>query len=150
MLEGDSPVTEEHIQIQSGNGGSMTVTEVTGLVQLFNNQLLAMEGRLVLKIDEAASAQADRWTSHDVWVNENSRKVDARFEKIEAAMLITEKALEAHLDREHDEQIAIDARVKPVKTAVGFLWEHWRDLVLLGIGLFAFLTFMAQFIDRII
>jgi hypothetical protein len=122
----------------------MTVTEVTGLVNLFNGMLLSMEGRLIDKMDDNSRLAAERWAKHDAELSANTKRVVERFEKTEAAILVLEESLSVHLRREHDEDIANEARVKPVKTVVGFLWAHWRDLVLLFIGLFALMTFLVD------
>lgn len=132
------------------NGGQMSVTEVTGLVQLFNNQLLAMEGRLAAKMDENSRAAAERWARHDQELEANTKRIVARFEKLEAAILVVEKTLEAHLDREHEEDLITEARVKPVKTVFGWLWSHWRDLLLLFIGLVAAGTFFLDWVTHMV
>ena len=132
-----------------GNG-RMSVTEVTGLVQLFNNQLLAMEGRLSAKMDDNSRAAADRWRKHDEELEANTSRIVTRFEKIEGHIIKVETVLTAHLDREHDEDVASEARVKPVKTVVGWLWLHWRDLVLLFIGIVAAGTFFLDWVTHVL
>lgn len=113
----------------NGNG-SMTVTEVTGLVQLFNNQLLAMEGRLVAKMDDNSRLASDRWVKHDRDLDANRKILIDRFEKLEEAILTVEKTLQAHLDKEHDEELVVQARIKPVKSLLDYTVRNWRTIAL--------------------
>jgi hypothetical protein len=125
------------------------VVEVTSLVNLFNTMLVAMEGRISAKIEATARAADERWRLHDQELERNRTTVVERFVKLETALGLLRKDVDEHHAREHDEDIAMEARVKPVKSAMGWLWSHWRDLVLLGIGLIAFLTFALDWLTHI-
>lgn len=129
--------------------GTMTVSEVTGLVNLFNNQLALMEGRLVNKMDDNSRLASERWVRHDAELDRNTKRIVARFEAIEGSILTIEKTLNAHLDKEHDEEIATEARVKPVKNVAGWFWRNWRDLLLLFIGLVAAGTFFLDWLTHV-
>lgn len=109
----------------------MSITEVTALVQLFNNQLSAMEIRLSQKMDENSARATERWAKHDAELEVNSKRVVARFEKMESAILTIEKSLEAHLDREHEARLVTEARVKPVKTFAEYVAKNWKTIMLI-------------------
>lgn len=127
----------------------MSVTEVTGLVNLINTQLALMEGRLSAKMDDNSRLATERWIKHDQELATNTKRIVERFEEIEGSLLTVERALEAHLDKEHDEEVAMEARVKPVKSIAGWFWKNWRDLLLLFIGLVAAGTFFLDWLTHV-
>ena len=141
---------ENSSSFENGSGGSMSVTEVTGLVQLFNNQLLAMEGRIVAKMDDNSRAASERWVKHDHELEVNTKRIVSRFEAVESSILTVEKALKTHLDREHDEEVASQARVQPIKGFVAWFWRNWRDVLLLAIGIIALLTFLTDWFGHVL
>lgn len=114
------------------SNGSMSVTEVTGLVQLFNNQLLAMEGRLVAKMDDNSRLASERWVRHDQELEANTRRIVKRFEEIEKSILVIETTLESHLKKEHDEELVVQARVRPVVTVAQYVAKNWRTIALIA------------------
>ena len=139
MAEGETPL------LANGNG-SMSVTEVTGLVQLFNNQLLAMEGRLITKMDDNSKLASERWIKHDLDLERNRATLIARFEKLEHAVLTVEQSLQAHLDKEHDEELTVQARIKPVKNILDYTVRNWRTIAL---WVMLVLTFMGVVAGRL-
>lgn len=129
--------------------GTMTVSEVTGLVNLFNSQLALMEGRLVNKMDDNSRLASERWVKHDAELDKNTKRIVARFESIEGSILVIERTLNDHLDKEHDDEVAMEARVRPVKSVAGWFWRNWRDLLLLFIGLVAAGTFFLDWLTHV-
>lgn len=126
------------------SGGTMSVTEVTGLVQLFNNSLLAMEGRLIAKMDENSRRASERWAKHDLELEANTKRIVARFEKVEASITLIEKSLKEHLDKEHDDELVVQARVKPITTVAGYIAKNWRTILLLIVSVLAILGFSGE------
>jgi len=123
--------TAEQVLVTPQEVKTMTATEITGLVNLFNGMMIAMEGRLIAKLDENSRGAADRWAKHDRDLETNTARVIARFEKMESAILTVEKTLEAHLDREHEENLIMEARVRPVKTFAEYLSRNWKTIFLI-------------------
>jgi hypothetical protein len=119
--------------------GSMTVTEVTGLINLFNAQLLAMEGRLVAKMDDNSRLASERWSKHDRELEKQTLSMAIRFESVEKSILIIENSLQDHLDKEHDEELVIKARVKPVQTTLQYVVRHWRTAVVIFLAILGIL-----------
>ena len=128
----------------------MSITEVTALVQLFNNQLSAMEIRLSQKMDENSARATERWVKHDLELETNTKRVVARFEKLEGVLCTVEKALEAHLDREREEDIANDARIKPIRMSISWVWLYRKDILLFIIFVMAALAAGGEWFGRII
>lgn len=129
---------------------TLTASEITGLIGLFQTMLDAMEGRIIDRLDANSRGASDRWRKHDEELAANTQRVVARFERVEAAIATTAKALEMHLDREHDDDVRMDARIRPIRGSLGWVWAHWRDLVLLGIGLVALGTFIVEAFGRVL
>lgn len=144
MIDSDGQVPPET------QPSTMAVPEVMSLITLFTNLLQAMEHRILSRMDESSLAAAARWKLHDEELERNRIAITARFERNEKAMRELEEALENLLQREHDEDLVVEARVRPVKTVFGWLWAHWRDLVLLFIGLVAAATFLLDWLTHLV
>jgi len=132
--------------------GQLSVSDVMGLVRLFNDSLLAMEARLGAKMDDNSQAASDRWIKHDRDSERVLADIEKRFNKMEtelckqtadiAADLKTHIAIaDAHWQKEHDEEIAFDARLTPVKGAVGYLRHNWKNILLAVVTILAILGF---------
>ena len=143
------------------SNGSMTVTEVTGLVQLFNNQLLAMEGRLVAKMDDNSRMASERWVKHDHDRERILEDIEKRFGKLESEMCKQTAALaedlkahiaiaDAYWTKEHEAEIALDARLTPVKGLIGYVRTNWKTILLLIVSLLAILGFSANTLEGIL
>jgi hypothetical protein len=127
---------------------ALTASEITGLIGLFQVMLDKTEANIV-KVMEGNSARAtERWAKHDAELAANTKRVTDRFEDIDAKLQLTADALEAHLDREHDEDVRNDARIRPIRGSLAWLWIHWRDIVLLVIGVIAAGTFIVEAVGR--
>jgi hypothetical protein len=130
--------------------GTMSVTEVTGLVNLFNGMLMAMEGRLIAKMDDNSRLASANWIRHDQDLAANTKRIVDRFEKIEASLLKVETCLQVHLDQEHEDRIANEARVKPVIMSVQWLTKNWRTILLFIVAMLAILGFSGETADKLI
>jgi len=107
------------------------------ILHLFEVMLLAMEQRLTAKMDDNSRLASERWVRHD-------REAEAMVARLAAL----ETTLGLHLDEARTHKLIVDARARPIRSFVGWLWDHWRDLVLLAIGLFALLTTLSELVAR--
>lgn len=123
---------------------AMTISDVTGILHLFEQMLLAMESRLVAKMDSNSRAATERWAMHDRDLEVNTKRVIERFEKLEKWIGTLDSALQAHLDKEHDEELVLDARVKPVKTLAQYTSKNWKTILLVAIAVFGALGFAGE------
>jgi hypothetical protein len=122
-----------------GNG------DVTALMSLINSMLQAMEFRILQRLDLNSQAATERWAKHDAELAENTKRVVDRFERLELALEATNVSVRDHHQREHERQIVTDARIRPIRGSISWLWLHWRDVVLLIIGMIALGTFLVDF-----
>ena len=130
--------------------GGMSIADVTGILHLFEQMLLSMEARIVRKFEESAKLSDSQWAKHDAEADRTLKRMDDRFVKIEQQLLTVDTALESHLVREREEDIIMDARVKPVKNAFTWVAIHWRDIVLLLVALLGFAALTADWLSRAI
>ena len=108
---------------EAASSSVMTVTEFTGLLGLITSMLAAMEARIIGRLDENSRLAAERWTRHDDDSKRVLALIDARFERIEGLV-------NGHLDAERVEDLELRARIKPVKSAAGFIGRNWRGIVI--------------------
>ena len=117
------------------NGGVLTASDVTALMGLMSGMLDRMEGRILARLDDNSRMASERWTKHDQELEANTKRVIKRFEEIERDLLTVSRSLEAHLAKEHDDAVAIEARTRPVRSLLGWLIVNWKNVALLLIAL---------------
>ena len=133
---------------QPTNGNGLSGADMLALVSHITGLLSEMEGRIMGRLDRNAAGATERWQLHDAQLEANTKRNVERFAKIEAALDAHILVLNAHLDREHDQEIALDARVRPVRTSVAWIIEHWGSILLFLFGLLGFLAIAADVIAR--
>ena len=112
------------------NGNGLTGADMLALLTHITSLLDAMEGRILDRLNANALGAADRWKKHDEELAANTKRVVERFEVIEKDLLEVSKCLHGHIAKEHDEEIAMQARVKPVRTFGLWLAQNWRSILL--------------------
>lgn len=112
------------------NGNGLSGADMLALIAHMSNLLGEMEGRIMARLTENSQGAADRWRKHDEELERNTKRVVQRFEVIEADLLTVSNCLKAHLDKEHDEEVATQARVRPVKTLAQWLAVNWKSVLL--------------------
>lgn len=130
--------------------GSMTVSEVTGLVGLFNESLLAMEGRLVSKMDDSSRRAAERWVKHDLDSERLLKDIEHRFDTIEKALRDHVLIAEKRWAEDHDEELVLQARIKPVTSFATYIARNWRTILLIIVSLLAILGFSSDTLTRVL
>lgn len=114
---------------------TLSVAEVTGLIALINgmmnnmmgsmeSRLVSMESRLMVKLDENTKLSSDRWVAHDRDLAVRMEREANRFEKIE-------KVVGDHLARDREDQLIMEARVRPVKTFAEWITKNWKTAMLI-------------------
>jgi hypothetical protein len=75
-----------------------------------------------------------------IWTTETNRKFDelrvaltGRFEAIERRMGALEDSVAAHHKAAHDDRVASDARIKPIRTLAQRLAANWKSLGLVAL-----------------
>ena len=126
----------------------LTSAEITGLIGLFQTMLDRTERNILDRLEFNSRGAADRWRKHDDELTANTARVVARFEKVEASIDVTSKALQAHLDREHEDDIRMDARVRPVQIGVAWAAGHWKDIAILLVGIIGLFAVAADIASR--
>jgi hypothetical protein len=129
---------------------SMSAGEVLHLISLFDRSLERMETRIIAKMEENSEGAKERWKRHDEALAANTIRVVSRFEKMESALLKVETLLDQHLDREHEEDIRMDARIRPLRGSISWLWAQRKDIVIVLIGFGVFATFLLEAFGRIL
>jgi len=128
---------------------SMTVSEVTGLVNLFTSMLSTSTAQIIGRIDDNARVETERWTRHDVDLERNREAIVARFLKVETALDSHLMVANIHFAKEHDEDLVMDARVRPVRSAGDWLARNWRTILLFIFGILALLGFSGETLQRL-
>jgi hypothetical protein len=118
----------------------MTVVEVTALVTLFNQMLGQSTTTILSAMADNSRMASERWAHHDAQLAENTKRVTDRFASIDAELQTTANALAAWLSKEHDEDVRMDARIKPITGSVSWLVLHWKELALLLLGIATFVN----------
>ena len=122
----------------------LTVVETTGLLALLHTMLGEMERRLVERLEANALGATDRWKLHE---EAESREHKSLLDMI----LVVQRDLDSHLivadahfEREEKSDIAMDARVRPLR----WLLVNRRDILILLFGLLGFFAVAADLLSR--
>lgn len=150
MTDGvDSSAEFNPFDLTSPPPTSLTATDVLNLVSLFDRSLERMENRLIAKMDENSHGAAERWKRHDDELAANTKRIVERFEKLELALDQHIQVANAHWAKEERDDIATEARIKPLKGMAGWLWRNWRDILIIGIGLMAFAAAWGEWVGKL-
>jgi len=112
------------------NGNAITGADMLALIAHITDLLNASERRILSRLDDNSERATERWVKHDAELAANTQKIVTRFEKIEAEMIEMSRCIHGHLSKEHDDEVALQARVQPVRTAGLWLAQNWRSLLL--------------------
>ena len=122
----------------------LTVVETTGLLALLHTMLGEMERRLVERLEANALAATDRWKLHEEAEQRNHKS-------LLDMILVVQRDLDSHLlianahfHREEKSDIAMDARVRPLR----WLLVNRRDILILLFGLLGFFAVAADLAAR--
>jgi hypothetical protein len=129
------------------NGSGLTVAEVTGLITLFGTMLDRTERNIIARLDDNSRAASERWAAHDRVHDEQREKAVERFLAIEERLDATNRLIVAHLEKEHDEQVAIEARIVPIKTVFTKIAANWRSIALFVFVVLSLLGFTIDFVN---
>lgn len=136
---------------QTPPNGTLTGGDMLALLAHITGLLEAMEGRIIDRLNSNAAGAADRWKKHDEELAANTKRVVERFEAIEAELLEVSRCLHGHIAKEHDEEVAMQARVKPVRTFGLWMAQNWRSIMLALLalaGIFGWMGLETHIIGR--
>jgi hypothetical protein len=121
-------------QTQPSNGNGLSGGDMLALVAHITGLLSEMEGRIMGRLDSNAAGASERWSDHEKKhakeQAENTKQVCDRFIKIETALDAHIRQANEYFAKQHDEEVALQARVRPVKTLAGWLAVNWKSVLL--------------------
>jgi hypothetical protein len=117
------------------------VVEATSLIAAVATLISSSTATIMARLDALERGETTRWRLHDEELERNRATITAKFEKIEtelaAEIVRVEQALEAHLvvanahfAREHDDDLVMQARIRPVRTAGQWIVKNWKTIAL--------------------
>ena len=127
---------------------SLTGAETATLLTLIDARLARMEDRIIARLDLNAAGAAERWRLHDEQSDLAVETITAKFvalgERLDAHMVVAN----AHFARQHDDDIAMDARVRPVRIGVAWAASHWKDIAILAVAVLGLFAVTADILSR--
>jgi hypothetical protein len=122
----------------------LTVVETTALITLLDKMLGDMEKRLNKRLEDNSLGATDRWRLHE---EAESREHKSLLDMI----LVVQRDFDAHLivadahfEREQQSDIAMDARVKPLR----WVLLNRRDILIFLFGLLGAMAVLADIFSR--
>jgi hypothetical protein len=109
---------------------ALSVAETTALINVFAGMLNSATQLIITRLDDNSRMASERWAKHDAELDRNREIVVARFLKIETALDAHLVVANAHFVREHDEDLVMDARVRPVRVSLAYVIAHWKTALL--------------------
>ena len=127
---------------------SLTGAETATLLTLIDARLARMEDRIIARLDLNAAGAAERWRLHDEQSDLAVETITAKFvalgERLDAHVVVAN----AHFARQHDDDLVMQARVRPVRVGVAWAASHWKDIAILLVGILGFLAVAADLASR--
>jgi len=129
-------------------GSALTGTDMLSLIARIDDMLGKMEGRIMDRLGDNASAAAERWKLHDIASERTISGIRAEVAILRADLIEHLRIANLHFDKEEHDQIILDARVKPVKTTVQWLVSNWPKVLALLFGILGFLALLGDWAER--
>lgn len=167
---GDGDVSEEELEHSTTTVTTVStppatapvvngIGEAASMIAAVATLVAGSTATIMARLDENSRAAADRWKLHDDELSRNRIAITAKFEKVEKELQveieILEKELAAHLvvanahfAREHDDDLVMQARVRPVQIGLQWAVNHWKDIVILVIGVLGLMAVTADVVSR--
>jgi len=135
--------------IENGNGngngnGSPDTAWVAAVAALISGSTQT----IVSRIDAMERSENDRWRLHDEELERNRTTVTTKFLKIEAQLDAHIKIANDRWAKEHDDDVRMDARIRPLRGSIAWLWTQRRDIVIVLVGIIGLLAIAADIAAR--
>ena len=138
---------------------SNAVVEATSLIAAVATLISSSTATIMARLDAMERSETTRWRLHDEELERNRATITAKFEKVEnelaAEIVRVEKALEAHLvlanihfAREHDDDLVMQGRVRPLKTGASWIAANYKSVLIILFGILGFLAVAADLAAR--
>lgn len=129
--------------------GAMSARDVTELVKLFVSMLHETKNDLLAAMSANSLAAHDRWTRHEAEHAQLMEQWRCELEELSTKFTAHEEvALARWKEQDHEEEV-FDARVEPLKAGWAWIRKHWRDLLIVMLGLLALLGFSTQTLETL-
>jgi DNA anti-recombination protein RmuC len=99
--------------------GPVNGEQALGLLSLVLTQLGEVERRILHQMNENAKMAGSRWRGHE----QEHQELISRLDRVA-------NDLDRHLDGERDKQIAMEARMGPIRTLWSLVAREWRTIAI--------------------
>jgi len=124
------------------------VADAAALIAAVATLVAGSTQTIMARLDENSRGASERWRLHDEELARNRETITAKFLKIESALDAHIVIANQHFAREHDDDLVMQARVRPVRLGVAWMASHWKDIAILLVGILGFLAVAADLASR--
>jgi len=117
------------------------VAHITGL-------LGEMEGRIMARLSDNATGAEARWKLHDIASERTIAGIREEVGVLRSELNSHLIVANAHFAKEHDDQVALEARVRPVVGTARWLVTNWPKVLALMFGILGFFALMGDLAER--
>ena len=125
-----------------------TVVEATSLITAVATLISGSTATIMARLDALERGELERWRLHDEELARNRLVIAAKFlaveERLDAHMVVAN----AHFGRQHDDDLAMDARVRPVRIGAAWAASHWKDIAILAVAVLGLFAVTADILSR--
>jgi hypothetical protein len=128
------------------NGGSRptaSLDAITTLIHSFALMIQGVEQRITERISANADASKDRWERWETDFRDYRKGIEKRLTLLEASV-------HDHAEEARQAKIAREAKIRPIRALGLFLVLHWRDILILLIGILALMGFTEATLERFV
>jgi hypothetical protein len=112
------------------NASGLTGADMLALVAHITGLLSEMEGRIMDRLSDNASGAEERWRKHDAASERTIGAIREEIGVLRADFSAHLAVANAHFGKEHDEEIAGQARTKPIRTVATIVVANWKSIAL--------------------
>ena len=126
----------------------LSIGDAGALIAAVATLVAGSTATIMSRLDENTRAATERWRLHDVEAERNRAAMETRFVKVEAVLEAHLQIANEHFAKDRDEDLVMDARIRPVRTGAAWLVGNWRSILLLAFGSLGFLAVLADILTR--
>ena len=124
------------------------VADAAALIAAVATLVAGSTQTIMARLDENSRGASERWRLHDEELARNRETITAKFLKIESALDAHIVIANQHFGREHDDDLVMQARVRPVRLGVAWMARHWKDLAILAVAVLGLFAVTADILSR--
>jgi len=136
------------LPLVTGNGRTLATADITALIGLINGMLGSMEARIIERLAENSRGAETRWEAHDRASERTIAAIREEIGVVRSELVTLSRAVADHHTKEHDQELVLQARVRPIVSTTRWLVTNWPKALALMFGILGFFALLFDLFER--